>query len=151
MNVDELREKAELLELLSDEHLSLLASIVDEVACPASEVLFREDQPADKFFIVEKGLVGLELDTPGIEPMVILSLGPTELVGVSWMFSPYKWKWTARAIRDSQLLAFDAVRVRARCEEDPELKLWILQMVADQAVRRLHSTRVQLLDLYESR
>ena len=151
MNVDELREKAELLELLSDEHLSLLASIVDEVAYPASEVLFREDQPADKFFIVEKGLVGLELDTPGIEPMVILSLGPTELVGVSWMFSPYKWKWTARAIRDSQLLAFDAVRVRARCEEDPELKLWILQMVADQAVRRLHSTRVQLLDLYESR
>ncbi len=151
MNVDELREKAELLELLSDEHLSLLASIVDEVAYPASEVLFREDQPADKFFIVEKGLVGLELDTPGIEPMVILSLGPTELVGVSWMFPPYKWKWTARAIRDSQLLAFDAVRVRARCEEDPELKLWILQMVADQAVRRLHSTRVQLLDLYESR
>jgi CRP-like cAMP-binding protein len=151
MNGDELREKAELLESLSDEHLSLLASIVDEVAYPASEVLFREDQPADKFFIVEKGLVGLELGTPGIEPIVILSLGPTELVGVSWMFPPYKWKWTARAIRDSQLLAFDAVRVRARCEEDPELKLWILQMVADQAVRRLHSTRVQLLDLYESR
>jgi CRP-like cAMP-binding protein len=151
MNVAELRDKAELLKSLSDEHFDLLASIVDEASYPASEVLFREDQPADKFFIVEKGLVSLELATPGIEPMIILSLGPNELVGISWMFPPYKWKWTARTIKDSRLLVFDAVRVREQCEKDPQLKLWVLQMVADQAVRRLHSTRVQLLDLYESR
>jgi CRP-like cAMP-binding protein len=151
MNVAELRDKAELLDSLSDEHFDLLASIVDEASYPASEVLFREDQPADKFFIVEKGLVSLELVTPGIEPMVILSLGPNELVGISWMLPPYKWKWTARTIKDSLLLVFDAIRLREQCEKDPQLKLWVLQMVADQAVRRLHSTRVQLLDLYESR
>ncbi len=151
MDVDELRDKAELLASLSDEKLGVLASVVDEGTFPASEVLFREDQPADKFFIVEKGLVSLELVTPGIEPMVILSLGPTELVGISWMFPPYKWKWTARAIQDSELLVFDAVGVRAQCEEDAELKLLVLQMVADQAVKRLHTTRVQLMDLYESR
>lgn len=151
MDVDELRDKAELLASLSDEQLGVLASVVAEGTFPASEVLFREDQPADEFFIVEKGLVSLELVTPGIEPMVILSLGPTELVGISWMFPPYKWQWTARAIKDSELLVFDAVGVRAQCEEDAELKLLVLQMVADQAVKRLHTTRVQLMDLYESR
>jgi CRP-like cAMP-binding protein len=151
VNVDELREKAGLLESLSGKQLGLLASVADEVSYPASAVLFREDQPADEFFIVEKGLVSLELVTPGIEPMVILSLGPTELVGISWMVPPYKWKWMARTIQDSRLLVFDAVRVRALCEEDSDLKMWVLQMVAEQAVRRLHSTRVQLLDLYESR
>ena len=151
MDVDELRDKAELLASLSDEQLGVLTPVVGEVTYPASEFLFREDQTADEFFIVEKGLVSLELITPGIEPMVIVSLGPSELVGISWMFPPYKWKWTARAIKDSQLLVFDAVGVRAQCEEDPELELVVLQMVADQAVKRLHSTRVQLMDLYESR
>jgi CRP-like cAMP-binding protein len=151
MKVEELRDKAELLGSLADQQLDLLASVADEASYPASEILFREDQPADEFYIVEKGLVSLELVTPGIEPMVILSLGPTELVGISWMVPPYKWKWMARTIEDSRLLVFDAVRVRALCEEDSDLKLWVLQMVAEQAVRRLHSTRVQLLDLYESR
>jgi CRP-like cAMP-binding protein len=151
MKAEELRDKAGLLGSLADQQLDLLASVADEASYPASEILFREDQPADEFYIVEKGLVSLELVTPGIEPMVILSLGPTELVGISWMVPPYKWKWMARTIEDSRLLVFDAVRVRALCEEDSDLKLWVLQMVAEQAVRRLHSTRVQLLDLYESR
>jgi CRP-like cAMP-binding protein len=151
MKAAELRDRAELLEALSKKHLSLLASVAEEASYPASEVIFREDQSADEFYIIEKGLVGLELATPGLEPLVILSLGPNELLGISWMFPPYRWQWTARAITSSQLLVFDAAQVRRWCEEDSDLKLWVLQMVAAQAVKRLHTTRVQLMDLYEAR
>ncbi|HIE21689.1 MAG TPA: cyclic nucleotide-binding domain-containing protein [Acidimicrobiia bacterium] len=151
MKADELGDRAELLTALSKKHLSLLASVAEEASYPPSEVIFREDQPADEFYIIEKGLVGLELATPGLEPLVILSLCPNELLGISWMFPPYRWQWTARAITGSQLLVFDAAQVRQWCEEDPDLKLWVLQMVAAQAVKRLHTTRVQLMDLYEAR
>jgi hypothetical protein len=49
----------------------------------------------------------------------------------------------------TKTIAFDAALVRDRCAHDRNLAERILQMVAREAVKRLHGTRTQLLDLYE--
>lgn len=150
MNLRSMRESSELLTKLSNTELKFFESVSREVQLVNGEILFEEGGAADTFFIVSKGKVGLELTSPGRAPMVIQTLGPGDLVGVSWFFQPYRWNWRARALTDTTLVAFDAVEVRHKCEVDRDLSLEVLGVVAEEVVRRLHRTRIQLLDLYRN-
>lgn len=148
MNLDELRERSSLLQALTNTEVTLFESAATELRLSAGETLFDEEGPADLFYIVVDGRIGLELTSPGKEPIVIQTLGTGDLVGVSWLFPPHRWNWRARAILDSELAAFDATIIRAELERDRDLALEVLTVVAGEVVHRLQRTRVQLLDLY---
>lgn len=148
MNLAELRERSALLQALSNTEVGLFESAATEVRVPAGDVLFEEDGAADVFYIVVEGKIGLELTSPGKEPIVIQTLGPGDLVGVSWLFPPHRWNWRALAIVDSELAAFDATTIRSEMEQNRDLAWEVLRVVSGEVVDRLHRTRVQLLDLY---
>ncbi|MEE9178662.1 MAG: cyclic nucleotide-binding domain-containing protein [Acidimicrobiia bacterium] len=148
MNLDAVRASSELLSEVSGAQLEFLESVSQEVRFAGGDVLFEEDGVADTFYIILEGKVGLEMTSPGKRPIVIQTLGDGELVGVSWLFPPHRWSWRARAVTDTAAIAFDAARVRAQSELDRELAHRLLGVVAKEAITRLHSTRVQLLDLY---
>jgi CRP/FNR family transcriptional regulator, cyclic AMP receptor protein len=148
MNLDSLRERSTLLQALTNTEVALFESAATELPLSAGEVLFEEEGPADVFYIVTEGRIGLELTSPGKEPIVIQTLGVGDLVGVSWLFPPHRWNWKARAIVDSQLAAFDATVIRTELERNRDLALEVLTVVAGEVVRRLQRTRVQLMDLY---
>lgn len=148
MRLDDLKGKSELLTRLSDTQLEWFEGLARQVQLVPEDVLFEEEGPADTFFLVSEGRVGLELTSPGRSPMVIHTLGPGDLVGVSWLFPPHRWKWRARALSETTLVAFDAVEVRRRCEEDPALALEVVSVVAREIAERLHRARIQLLDLF---
>ncbi len=148
MKLAELRERSPLLQALSNTEVGLFESAATEVRVPAGGALFEEDGAADVFYIVVEGKIGLELTSPGKEPIVIQTLGPGDLVGVSWLFPPHRWNWRALAIVDSELAAFDAMTIRSEMEQNRDLAWEVLRVVSGEVVDRLHRTRVQLLDLY---
>jgi CRP-like cAMP-binding protein len=150
MNLRSLRESSELLKALTNTEVDLFESVSSEVQLATGEVLFEEGGEADAFYIIVKGRIGLELTSPGRSPMVIQTLGPGDLVGVSWFFPPYRWNWRARALDDTSLVAFDAGEVRRQCGLNRDLALEVLGVVAEETARRLHRSRIQLLDLYRS-
>jgi CRP-like cAMP-binding protein len=150
MNLEALRASSPLLTKLSNTELGFFESVSHEVHLGSGEVLFEEGSPADTFYIVSQGKVGLEITSPGKSPMVIQTLGPGDLVGLSWFFPPYRWSWHARVMTDTSLVAFDAVAVRRKCEENRDLALEVLGVVASELAVRLHRTRIQLLDLYQA-
>lgn len=148
MRLQELRPRSELLKRLSNTEVEMLESLSHQVQMAGNQILFEEEWPADTFYIVAEGKVGLELTSPGKKPMVIQTLGAGDLVGVSWLFPPYRWNWRARTLADTKLFAFDAVEVRRRCEENRDLALEVISVVAREVLERLHRARIQLLDLY---
>lgn len=148
MNLDALREKSALLQALANTEVNLFESAASQLRVSAGDVLFEEDGSADAFYIVVEGRLGLELTSPGKDPMVIQTLGSGDLVGVSWLFPPHRWSWRARAMIDSELVAFDADPIRSEMEQNRDLALEVLGVVAGELAGRLHRTRVQLLDLY---
>lgn len=148
MNLDALREKSALLRALANTEVSLFESAASQLRISAGDVLFEEDGDADAFYIVVEGRIGLELTSPGKDPMVIQTLGSGDLVGVSWLFPPHRWNWRARAMIDTELVAFDADVIRSEMEKNRDLALEVLGVVAGDVANRLHRTRVQLLDLY---
>jgi CRP-like cAMP-binding protein len=92
--------------------------------------------------------VALDLHVPGRRAPVIESLGRGELVGWSWHFTPHVWQMGAEATTPVRAYEFDALHVRAMCEEDAEfgraIAVWVGRVVA----HRLHAARTRLLDLY---
>ncbi len=57
----------------------------------------REGEPAERFWLIRRGMVALELYVPGREPLVIETLEPSDVVGWSWLFAPYRWAGRASA------------------------------------------------------
>lgn len=150
MNLQSLRESSPLLTKLSNTELEFFESVSRQVRLEGGEILFEEGAPADDFYVISEGRVGLEITSPGKAPMIIQTLGTGDLVGLSWFFPPYRWIWRARVMTDTSLVAFDAVEVRRKCQENRDLALEVTGVVASELAARLHRTRVQLLDLYQA-
>ena len=150
MNLRSIRDSSELLTRLSNTELEFFETVSQETRLANGEILFEEGGAAESFFIVVTGKIGLEMTIPGRAPVVIQTLGPGDLVGVSWFFPPYRWNWRARALEDTTLVAFDALEVRRRCEANRDLAFEVQGVVAEEVVRRLHRTRIQLLDVYRT-
>lgn len=112
------------------------------------ELLFVEASPADVFYVVERGRVRLELSTPGKPTAVIQTIGPGDLVGLSWFAPNGTWSWDARAVMDTTVRVYDAAAVKAACAGDDALRADVAECVASEAIRRLHAARLQLVDLF---
>jgi len=130
------------------EYRERLMHIAREVSFPEGTRLFEEGRHADRFWIVRTGTVSLDLHVPGRRGPVIESLGRGELVGWSWHFTPHVWQMGAEATTPVRAYEFDALHVRAMCDEDAEfgraIAVWVGRVVA----HRLHAARTRLLDLY---
>jgi CRP-like cAMP-binding protein len=148
ISLDAVRQTNSLLAAIPDSEVDFFESTSREIRPAAGEILFHQGAEADSFYIVSQGKVGLELISPGKTPMVVQTLGPGELVGLSWFFPPHRWNWNARVFVDSTLIVFDAEAVRQRCEQNSDLASAVLEVVAGEVASRLQSARIQLLDLY---
>jgi CRP/FNR family cyclic AMP-dependent transcriptional regulator len=133
---------------LSAAHLQLIAGCGANEGFAAGAPLFREGAPADRFFLIRKGAVALEVDAPGRGPLVIETLLGGDVVGWSWLFEPYRWQFDARAREPTRVVAFDGACLRGKCEADHELGYQLMKRFAASLTERLQATRLQLLDVY---
>jgi len=76
----------------------------DELFFPKGTVIFRQGEPGDEMFVIEKGRVRLTLGTAGHEKEVAV-LGRGEFFGELSLLSGAARSATAQAVEDSNLLA----------------------------------------------
>lgn len=146
--LERLLAEHELFRGLDDRYVTLLTGCASNVRFDAGVFLFREGEPADRFFVLRQGRVALEIEAPGRGPIVIQTLGHDDVLGYSWLFPPYRWRFDARAIEPTRALALDGKCLRGKCDEDPVLGYELMKRFAGIALQRLQATRLQLLDVY---
>ncbi|GCE30119.1 hypothetical protein KDA_56030 [Dictyobacter alpinus] len=127
-----------------------------QVACLATQVdydrnryIFHEGESAEQFYVITKGKVALE--TFSVEKKGSISIETIEageVLGWSWLFAPYRWHFSARALEKVQVIVLDGVSLRYMCEADPAFGYILVKQVAHIMMRRLQTTRLQLLDVY---
>jgi CRP-like cAMP-binding protein len=110
--------------------------------------LFREGEEADQLFILRHGRVALEIMVPGRGPVVIDTPEEGEVIGFSWLFAPYRWRFDGRALEHVRAVALDGVCLRGKCEDDPKLGYELMKRFASILVRRLQSARLRVIDMY---
>lgn len=151
MKLEEIREivaKHPFAEILSEDDIAMVSGCAVIAHYSPGQYLFKEGEPADHFYLVRAGRAALEIHAPGSGPQQILTFAADDVIGVSWLIPPYRWRFDARALDELSVLKFDAKCLRAKCDADPRLGYTLLQRMLPDLINRLHQSRLQLLDLY---
>lgn len=136
---------------LSPDHLKLIVGCAANVRFEAGTTIFREGQEANEFYIIREGRVAIEIYVPERGSVTIQTLGPSEILGWSWLIPPHHWHFDARVVELTRAIALDGRCLRTKCEEDHDLGYELLKQFSYIADQRLEATRLQLLDLYTSK
>ena len=138
-----------LLKALSPDQVEALSAIATQVRFEPGESIFRQREVADGFYLIEEGEASLEYEPPGKKRVKIQTIGPGELLGLSWLSEPYRWQFSATAISGVRANFFRAVDVREQCAQDPKLGSKLMEEIARGLTERLHATRHKLLVFVE--
>lgn len=121
---------------------------VEERYFAKGRFVLRQGGEATQFYVIEKGRVALEVAGPGRTPVTLQTLGSGDVLGWSWLVSPYSWHFDARALDEVQTVAFDAKRLRELMDRDPVIGYRLARRFLSITTERLQSARMQLLDVY---
>lgn len=132
------------LDGLRPEHVEILAQYAMESGFAADQMIFREGEMANRFYLILHGRVALETTTSAGKPLVIDSTGAGEVLGWSWLFPPYCWHFSARALEPTKAIFFYGTWLREQCEQDHDLGYELVKRMAEVVIQRLHATRRQL-------
>jgi CRP/FNR family cyclic AMP-dependent transcriptional regulator len=133
---------------MKEEHLALIAGCTTNVRFEEGEVIGRAGETADRFWIIREGQVALELDAPGRGSVVVLTVGPDDVLGWSWLLPPHQLHFDMRALVPTRALMFQGHCLRGKFSSDHELGYEMLRRFMGVIVERLEATSLQLLDVY---
>lgn len=130
---------------LLPEDIDALAERAELIAFSSRDVIFRAGGPADTFYLVRSGVVELTVDARTGFPRVIQHISEGSVLGWSWLFEPYVWKFDAVAATPVRGIAIDAHALRSHFVENPGSGFRVMARVAAVMNERLDATREKLL------
>lgn len=111
-----------------------------------ADLIFKQGHPAHTFHLILSGTVVLtHAGQKG--NTVIQTLATGEVVGWSWLFSPYSWHFNATASDPTQILELDGDRLRELCQTEHNFGYEFMSRIAQVVIERLQYTRRKLFKL----
>jgi CRP/FNR family transcriptional regulator, cyclic AMP receptor protein len=129
-------------------HAALISGCATNVRFDAGQYIFREGEPADRFFLIRHGRAALQLAAPGHGEIAIATLSEGEIAGVSWLVAPYRYSFDAQALDLVRAISLDAACLRGKCDADHDFGYAMMKRFVPVLVQRLQATRLQALDVY---
>ena len=111
----------------SDDVLKFLCECSSTREIKKGQILFRQDEHADKFYVVRNGRISIQMPAIMGPILEIQTLGKGQVLGWSWLISPYLWNFQTKAEEDSELLQFDGTAILARCEQETKFGYELLK------------------------
>jgi CRP/FNR family transcriptional regulator, cyclic AMP receptor protein len=127
--------------------LALLTDCAMATHFKKGQAILREGDFANRFYLIESGKVILESSSSFGEDVVLETIGAGDLLGWSWMFPPYVWQFTARAVEPTTAIFFYGTILREYCEKDHSLGYELFKRMSAVMVKRLQAARKQMLSL----
>ena len=131
---------------LKQEHLQLLAESAMVTEFDAGEWIFRQGDPANRFYLILQGNVLIESEAKERGMVPIRTFGPGDDLGWAWLFPPYYMHFSARAIEPTRAIFFYGTRLREKCETNHELGYQLMKRIAEIVVQNLNATQKRLLE-----
>ena len=110
------------------------------------QILFLQGERADKFYVVRSGRISIQMPAIMGPALEIQAVDEDQVLGWSWLISPYRWNFQTKAEEDSELLQFDGTAILARCEQEPKFGYELLKKFAGLMSVRLNAARQKMMD-----
>ncbi|MEM9302184.1 MAG: Crp/Fnr family transcriptional regulator [Pseudomonadota bacterium] len=144
--IHELLKKNPFFSQMPDGFIEYLADHARGRKLERGDAVFRQGDPAKHFYLLLKGEVNVEVPAITGPALVIQNLGPGQVLGWSWLISPYEWDFQAHAESDAEVLEFDGATVLAHCEADQSFGYQLLKRFTELMSERLHAARRRMMD-----
>jgi CRP-like cAMP-binding protein len=131
-------------------YLELVVGCASNVSFGAGEFIFHEGEDARKFYLIREGRVELHIASERRGPLSIVTLREGDILGWSWLFPPYRWKFSARTLDPTRALAMDGQCLREKAEQDHDLGYELLKRFSRVSESRLETMRKQLVSVYHN-
>ena len=132
---------------LAPQYLALLAQVALLKDFAADEIIFREGDPANRFYLILDGEVALESARRDRPPVVLQTIGRDDVLGWSWLFPPYYWHFDARATVPTKAIFFYGTWLRENCERDHDFGYEMMKRMSAIIIERLQATRRKLVEI----
>jgi CRP-like cAMP-binding protein len=132
---------------LSPRQLTLLTDCALPARFAPGEIIFRQGEPAARFYLITRGEVVLEARADGGEPVAMETIGAGDFLGWSWMMPPYRWHFTARATAPTEAVFFVSQILRQYCERNHSLGKELHERISAVMMKRLQTVRQKVLSL----
>lgn len=129
-------------------NLSLLTDCAIAVNFKKGQIILREGDLANRFYLIESGDVVLESGRDFGKPMIVDRIGAGDLLGWSWMFAPYTWHFTARAVELTSAIFFYGTILREYCERDHSLGYELFKRMSPIMLKRMQAARDKMLAVH---
>jgi CRP/FNR family transcriptional regulator, cyclic AMP receptor protein len=128
-------------------YIRLLSDCAMATRFAKDQVIFRAGETANRFYLIDRGKVVLESepDAGGV-PVIIDTISAGDLLGWSWIFPPFIWHFTARAVQPTRSIFFYGTILREYCDKDPTLGYELFKRMSEVMIRRLQRARNELLE-----
>ena len=130
----------------SDDSLKFLCECSSTREIKKGQILFLQGEHADKFYVVRSGRISLQMPAIMGPTLEIQTVDEDQVLGWSWLISPYQWNFQTKAEDDSELLQFDGAAILARCEQDPKLGFELVKKFAALMSVGLNAARLKMMD-----
>lgn len=125
--------------------LPTLAAAAMDKKFAAGEVIFNVGEPANRMYLIEKGLVRLSAEDPEGRLVTLQTLGPGQVLGWSWLLPPHYWRFRAEALEPVQSVFLYGSRLREIAESDPAFGYPLMKRIATVVLERLQDVRARLV------
>ena len=128
------------------EYVERLAALGKHVTFDANQVIFHEGDDYSVFYLLDRGMVALELEIPG------------QVLRVQTLYAGDEFDWSAllphagkhfqaRALEPVKALAFEGEELLASFRDDPAFGMAFMLRLLGVVSERLRATRLQLVDM----
>ncbi|MFA4984394.1 MAG: cyclic nucleotide-binding domain-containing protein [Candidatus Omnitrophota bacterium] len=131
---------------LPSKYLDFIIGCTSHVVFKPGEVILKEAEAADKFYLIRSGNVAIYIEQP--REITIQTIHEGDILGWSWLIPPHRYRFSAKAVESVRALALNGKCLREKCEKNPDLGYEFLKRLVNVFAQRLEATRLQLLDIY---
>ena len=103
---------------MDDDTIHRITGCAKNVRFRSGDVVARQGEAADQFFLIREGRIALEMPAPQGGAARLQTADAGDVVGWSWLVPPYHWHFDLRAVSEVRAFSIDGRCLRERAGGD---------------------------------
>jgi CRP/FNR family transcriptional regulator, cyclic AMP receptor protein len=133
----------------SERQLRDLAGLFEGEHLQGGQVIFAQDDPADRLFVLLSGRVAIRFKPHDGDVLTVTEIGEGGVFGWSAALGRRSYTSSAVCLEAGDALGLRGSDLRHLCETQPETGVVILERLAEVIAQRLRSTHEQVVELLQ--
>jgi CRP/FNR family cyclic AMP-dependent transcriptional regulator len=131
----------------SDTQLSALAELSEGEQLQSGQIIFAQDDPAERLYVLLSGRVAIRFKPHDGETLTVTEIRQGGVFGWSAALGRRSYTSSAVCLEAGEALGLRGADLRRLCETQPETVVVILERLAEVIAQRLQATHAQVLAL----